>query len=190
MKNRILNSVIVGTLSVFMVTSVCAQTKNTAKAKTHTKAIEKTKVPKVVTDEFSRECPIVESYIWYGYPNLGNESEWFDYNPINYTCENPEYYEVEFVKEKAHHKAVYSKDGKKVATHHKVKKELLPPAVNKALESGAYKGWKEVGEKEEIEKSTTKEKIFKITVEKNGNKHHLFYDETGKLLKDEAVIIK
>ena len=190
MKKTILKSVMIGALSVFMVTSVSAQTKSVAKTKTHAKAIEKTKVPKVVTEEFIRECPVVESDTWYGYPSLSNELEWFDYNPINYTCEYPEYYEVEYVKDKKNHKAVYTKEGKKVATHHKVKADVVPAAVNTSLGSGTYKSWKETSEKEEIEKVTTKEKIYKITVEKDGKKHHLFYDSTGKLLKDETVASK
>ena len=190
MKKTILKSVMIGALSVFMVTSVSAQTKSVAKTKTHAKAIEKTKVPKVVTEEFIRECPAVESDIWYGYPSLKNELEWYDYNPMYYTCEYPKYYEVEFVKDKKAHKAVYTKEGKKVATHHKVKVEVVPMAVTKSLENSAYKGWKETAEKEEVEKVTTKEKVYKITVEKDSKKHHLFYDSNGKLLKDETVVSK
>jgi hypothetical protein len=178
---------IIGALSIFMVASVSAQTKSVTKTKAPAKAIEKAKVPKVVTEEFIREYPIVEYDTWYGYPTLTNEMEWYDYNPMYFTYDYPEYYVVEFAKDKVQHKAVYTKEGKKVAIHHKVKAEAVPAAVNTSLKSGIYKTWKETGEKEEIEKVTTKEKVYKITVEKDGKKHNLYYDSAGKLLKGSEV---
>lgn len=184
MRNLILKSVMIGALSIFMVTAISAQTKSTTKTKTHAKAIEKAKVPKVVTEEFIMEYPVVESDMWFGYPALTNELEWYDYNPMYYTYEYPEYYVVEFVKDKTKHKAVYTKEGKKVAVHHKVKAEAVPTAVNTSIKNGIYKTWKETDEKEEIENVTSKEKVYKMTVEKDDKKHYLYYDSAGKLLKE------
>ncbi len=203
MKKIIFKSAMIGTLAVFTVASVSAQTKTPAKAtmtsakamapaktKTHAKAIEKTNVPKVVTEEFIREYPIAESNAWYGYPSLRNEMEWYDdYDPFYYTYEYPEYYEVEFIADNTKHHSVYSKEGKKIATHNNITNAGVPKAVTASLDKGTYKGWKEIGEKEEIEKVATKEKVYKITVEKEGKKHRLFYDASGKMLKDEKVIL-
>lgn len=190
MKKSILKSVLVGALSIFMATTLVAQTKSTGKTKKNVKAIEKTKVPTAITNEFNRECPSVEFYTWYGYPTLRNELEWYDYNPMYYTCDYPEYYEVEYVKDKKTNKAVYNKEGKKVATHTKLNADVMPAAVKTAIDSSTYKSWEQTDEKEEIEKITTSEKVYKITVEKNGKKHNLFYNEMGKLLKDEKVMLK
>jgi hypothetical protein len=185
MKKSILTSIMIGAASICMIAPVSAQTKTTPKTTTtHSKAIAKTKVPKVVTDEFIVDYPVVETDMWYGYPTLTNESEWYDYDPMYYTTsEFPEYYVVEFDTDKTPQKAVYNKAGKKIAVNHKVKTEAVPAAVNTSFKNSSYKTWKEVGEKEEIENAATKEKVYKITVEKDGKKHNLYYNAIGKLIK-------
>jgi len=188
MKNSILKSILIGVFSLFMVVSVSAQTKKSdTEAKMPAKAIEKAKVPNGVMEQFIKEYPIIQSEAWYGYPTLRNEFEWYDYNPMYYTYDNPEYYVVEFVKDKTQHKVVYTNEGKKVATHHKLKNYAVPVAVTTSLKNGTYKTWKVTGGEEEINNVTSEEKVYKITVEKNGKKQHLYYDAAGKLLKGEDI---
>ena len=193
MKYLILKSAIIGTLAIFMVTSISAQTKGVTKTKAQTtqtksvaktKAIEKSNLPIKVTEEFVREYPMVDYDMWYGYPTIKNGIEWYDYNPMYYTNKEPEYYLVEFSIGNKVQKTVYNKDGKIVALHNKVQTETVPAAVNTALKNSNYKTWKETEAKEEIKNVKTKDNVYKITVEKDGKKHYLFYDSKGKLLKD------
>ena len=186
MKNSIFNSFFALCILAFMTTNIVAQNPK-HKTKSHSKAIAKAKVPKVVSEAFIMEYPVTESEMWYGYPSFGDGLNWYDYNPGYYYNEYPENYIVEYVKEQTPHKAIYTKEGKKIAEHHPVKSDVIPVAVSEAMKKGAYKNWKETAEKEEIIKVENSEKVYRMTVEKNGERHHVFYDVNGKLLKDKKV---
>jgi hypothetical protein len=101
---------------------------------------------------------------------------------------NPEYYIVEFNKDNTPVKAIYSKSGKKVAAH-KMLTTDLPKSVTDAINIGIYKTWKLEKDKEEIFKDSDKDqfKVYKVIVEKGKEKHTLFYQTDGKLLKDKKV---
>jgi hypothetical protein len=150
--------------------------------------IEKAAVPKPVTDTYIVEYPTAMYDSWYGYPAFSDESDWYGYNPYRYSAMNPEYYMVEFTKDKAPHKVVYSKEGKKVATHKKVYTEV-PSAISNEMIKGPYKGWKIANEKEEIFKDSDSDqmKVYKLTVEKDNMKHILYYLPSGKLIKDKLI---
>ena len=151
--------------------------------------IEKAKVPAEVSGAYIRGYPVMGSYEnWYGYPAFSDESDWYGYNPYYYTGQYPEYYFVEFDKENVPHKVIYTKAGKKVATHRRITSEV-PKAVSDALRMGAYKSWGVAAEKEEIFKDADKDimKVYKITVDKGKDKHVLFYLTDGKLLKDTYI---
>jgi hypothetical protein len=152
--------------------------------------VDKKKVPKEVNDVFIREYPVVDYYDWYGYPvyDYGDYwyDDWYDYGPYSYV-NYPEYYVVEFTNDKTPHKAIYSKAGKKVATHKVISD--VPKAVSAAISKGEYKTWKLAKDKEEIFKDNDKDqlKVYKVTVEKGKEKHALFFQADGKLLKDKKV---
>ena len=186
MKNPIFSAFFALYILVSIATNVSAQTSK-HNVKSHPKAIAKAKVPKVVSEAFIMEYPVIESEMWYPYPSFGNRLDWYDYNPGYYFDEYPENYIVEYVKEQTPHKAVYTKAGKKIAEHHKIKSDVVPVAVSEAMKKGMYKDWKETAEKEEIIKVENKEKVYRMTFEKKGEKHHVFYDVDGKVLKDKKV---
>ena len=151
--------------------------------------IEKTKVPKEVTETFYMEYPEdMYGEYWYGYPDYNYDSYWYDswYDPYVYTDE-PEYYIVDFTMDNAPMKAVYSKAGKKVAVHKNVMN--IPKPVTDAISKSDYKAWTVGKEKEEIfkDKKTDKMKVYRVTVEKGKEKHNLFYQADGKLLKDKKL---
>jgi hypothetical protein len=75
-----------------------------------------------------------------------------------------------------------------VATH-KVLTSDLPKAVSATVSKGEYKTWKLGKDKEEIFKDSDKDqlKVYKVTVEKGKEKHTLFIQSDGKLLKDKKV---
>jgi hypothetical protein len=150
--------------------------------------LEASKVPKTVTDIYILEYPSVVDYSWYGYPAFMEESDWYAYDPYLIPGEYPEYYIVEFIQDDTPHKVMYSKNGKRIATHRELKADL-PPAVSNALSKGAYKNWMIKKEKEEIfkEKDTDKFKVYKIVVEKGKEKHALYYETDGTLLKDKKL---
>lgn len=157
------------------------------KHKKEKKHLSKTKLPKVVTETFITEYPMVTEDMWYTYPDFNYSRDWYDYDQYLVGVENPEYYVVEFTKDKVPHKAVYSKGGKKIAVHKKMKEEL-PNAVAEAVKKGKYGSWKLASDKEVIFRDTELDKVktYKVTVEKGKEKHHLYYTTDGELLKDKA----
>jgi len=117
-------------LLLIAVPSFSQTTAKTAEKKTIKKhKIEKSKVPTVVTESFIREYPLSPEESWYGYPAFTTPYDWYVYDPYLYTEEYPEYYIVEFNKESVPHKVIYSKVGKKIATHRK-SNAVLPIAVS------------------------------------------------------------
>ncbi len=162
-------------------------TKITKKAGKKPAKIEKKKVPKVVTEKFLIEYPTIYNEGWYGYPRYDFFNDWYGYDPFLYEYDYPENYVVEFNKDNMPHKAVYSKEGKKLAVHKKV--NAIPAPVSEALKKGAYKSWNISSEKEEIFKDTDKDvmKVYKVEVKSGAKKHHLFYSTNGELLKDKAI---
>ncbi len=191
MKNDFLKVLAIALLCVAFTTASSGQTltkKHNEKAtKKHSK-IDKSKVPKVVTEAFIAEYPSVVYEDYYGYPKHDFYDEWYGYNPYLFEYESPEYYVVEFTKNKTMHKAIYSKEGKKIAVHKKVT-DGLPKSIANAIKKGTYNAWTVATEKEEIFKDTDKDKlkVYKVEVSSGTKKHHLFYDLEGVLLKDEKV---
>ena len=153
--------------------------------------VDKKKVPKEVNDVFFMDYPGMTGYDWYGYPeyNYGDYwfDDWYDYGLYSYV-NDPEYYVVEFNKDNTPVKAVYSKSGNKVAAH-KMLTSDLPKAVTDAINKGVYKTWKLGKDKEEIFKDSDKDqlKVYKVNIEKGKEKHTLFFQTDGKLLKDKKV---
>jgi hypothetical protein len=153
--------------------------------------LEKSKVPKPVTESYYREYPVTTYDNWYGYPAYNYQNDWydnwFDYGPYSYT-EFPEYYIVESTKDNTPYKAIYDKTGAKIAVH-KILKSDLPKAVLATISKGEYKTWKMANDKEEIfkDKESDQMKVYKVVVEKGTEKHNLFFQADGKLLKDKKV---
>ena len=152
--------------------------------------LEKNKVPKEVTEPFYREYPITTYENWYGLKAYDYKSDWFDnwydYDTYRHHVETPQYYVVEFSNDKTKAKVIYSKSGGKVAFHKSLNTEL-PKDVIFAISKGIYKNWKIGNDKEEIYKDSDKDllKVYKVTVEKGKEKHTLFFQPDGKLLKDK-----
>lgn len=155
------------------------------KEKTH---IEKAKLPKVVTETFITEFPVVTNESWFGYPKFDLETDWYYQDPYMYTVENPEFYVVEFTKDNVKHKAIYSKTGKKIAVHKKLTSEL-PKTISNAIAKSKYATWKIAKEREVIFRDLEMDKIktYKAVVEKGKEKHALYYNTEGELLKDKPI---
>lgn len=150
--------------------------------------IEKKQIPKVVTEPYYKEYPATLNENWYGYPTFINESDWYGYNPYLYATEFPEYYIAEFTKENVPQKVIYSKTGKKVATHKKITSDL-PKVVSLTISKSEYSTWKMAKEKEEIFRDADADnmKVYKVEVEKGKEKHYLFISSEGVLLKDKTI---
>ncbi len=148
--------------------------------------LTKGEVPKAVLDTFVYEYPAVVYYDWYGYPVLVEEADWYVIDPETYTNDSPEYYVTEFVANGTPQKVMYNKNGKKIATHRKMK-EQCPKAVTDAFDKSAYKNWKLLNEKEEISQGKNQAKVYKFTVENGKEKHALYYGPQGTLLKDKKL---
>ena len=145
--------------------------------------LDKASVPKIVTETYIIEYPAVANENWYGYPAFVDESDWYGYDSYLYTDVQPEYYIVEFTKEETPHKIIYSKSGKKIATHKKFVTDL-PKAVSDAIGKSKYKSWVFVKDNEEILKESDKKKVYKVIVKKGTEKHALYFEPNGKLAKD------
>jgi hypothetical protein len=192
MKNNILKlsaSIILCAACTFQSFSQTTVTKTTEKTGKKPAKIEKSKVPKVVTEKFIIEYPSITNEGWYGYPQYDFYNDWYGYNPYLYEYTNPGYFIVEYTKDNANHKTIYSQEGQKIATHKKTTAEL-PKSISDAIKKGPYAAWKIAIEKEEIFKDTETDqiKVYKVEVEKGTEKHHLYYLSDGQLLKDKTII--
>jgi len=149
--------------------------------------LDKTKVPKEVTDIYLKEYPNSIYDNWYGYPSFDNASDWYYYDPYLYTDGYPDNYVVEFTQNNLPYSAVYSKNGNKIATHRAITD--IPKAVTAAISKGAYKTWTLGKDKEEIFKDTDADqlKVYKVSVTIGKEKHNLYYQADGQLLKDKKV---
>ena len=158
------------------------------KSKKEKKQVDKSKLPKVVTETFIAEFPIVTNETWFGYPKFDLQRDWYYHNPYLYGVENPEFYVVEFVKNNVKHKVIYSKVGEKIAVHKKTTAEL-PKLIVTAIEKSKYGSWKIAKEKEVIFRDLELDKIktYKAIVENGKEKHVLYYSSAGTLLKDKAI---
>ena len=137
--------------------------------------LEKNKVPKSVIDNNYREYPV------------NNYDNWFDNTNYTFT-ENPEYYLIESSQDNIPYKAIYSKTATNIAIHKNIKSDL-PKAVLATVTKSNYKTWKIADDKEEIFKDSDKDqfKVYKVDVEKGKEKHTLFFQLDGTLLKDRKV---
>jgi hypothetical protein len=177
-------------LLVFLVMSSCDQTskKGTDGTQNSIKKIDKTKVPKVVTDAFTIEYAIPDSEFWYGYSAIDSSSDWYMYDPYLYVDnEYPETFVAGFSKDSIPYKSIYSKTGKKIATHKIVNN--IPSAISDSISKSAYNTWTIEKDKEEIFKDSDNDqlKIYRVSVSKGSEKHTLYYDKAGKLVKDKKM---
>jgi hypothetical protein len=190
MKNNFLKIIAVLCLLLFsfQANSQTNKNKTTKKVVKKNGLIEKTKVPKVVTETFIMEYPSVVNEGWYGYPYYDFNNDWYGYDPYLYETLNPEFYIVEYSKDNVSQKAIYSKAGKRVASH-KSTIEELPMVISDAIKAGAYSTWTVKKEKEVMFRDTEldKVKVYKIVVVKGNLKHQLFYSTEGTLLKDKVI---
>lgn len=149
--------------------------------------IDEDLIPKTVTDQYIDEYPVATYQSWYGYPMFAFVSDWYGYNRNLFCEENPEYYVVEFTKDTTPHKVIYSKTGEKIATHKTV--NTIPKAILLAIKKTVYSTWKLGKGREEVFKDGDNDdlKIYKITVEKGKEKHILFFQLNGILLKDKEI---
>lgn len=146
-------------------------------------------VPAVVRNIYIIEYPTYRYSDWYGYPTFTESSDWYTYDPDKYTPKGttPEYYVSEYNNDGMPNRVLYTKTGKKISSHRHLKANELPAAVSKAFEKSSYVNWQIVGGKLEIINHNDKSKVYKITVKNNYEKHSLFYDEKGKLMKDKKI---
>jgi hypothetical protein len=146
------------------------------------------KIPMVVLDAFSKEFSNVANETWYGYPKFDDANDWYGYNPYLFEYVSPDFYVVEFDKDNAYHRVIYSKEGKKVAVHKKMTSEL-PKAITDAISKTRYRNWAVTKEKEEIfrDLSLDKIKVYKVEVKNSRERHQLFYSAEGNLLKDKTI---
>ena len=95
---------------------------------------------------------------------------------------------MDFTTNNDKYKSVYSKEGKKIATH-KTFTSDIPEAVSAAINKSEYKDWKLEKEKEEIykDKETDQLKVYKVTMEKGKGNYTLYIQQDGQLLKDIKV---
>ena len=152
------------------------------------KKVPTNEVPKDVSDAFYKAQPITINPSWYSFPAYDYQLEWWDnwyeYHP-NGSPYSPDYYAADYTDDSTQHKAIYHKSGKHVATHKKLKE--LPKPILDAIPNSIYKTWKIGKEKEEIFRDKEKMKVYKVEVEKGKEKHILFYQQDGKLLKDRKI---
>jgi hypothetical protein len=189
MKSKNMKAIAGSVLFVLLAIGSFAQTAaktSTTQGKTKAK-LDKTKVPKVVTETYTIDYPGNNYDYWYGYPTFDYVNDWYDTDPYWYVGNYPESYVVEFTNNNTPYKAVYSKTGKKIAIHKSVNN--LPAAVSAAINKSAYKTWTMGKDKEEIfkDKDSDQMKMYKVNVSRGAEKHVLYFEANGKLAKDKKI---
>ncbi|MDB5273229.1 MAG: hypothetical protein JWO58_1596 [Chitinophagaceae bacterium] len=171
-----------------------AQTKEEKTLKeprTHQKKIKKEHVPKEVTDEFLLIYPNEPLVQWYAYPyywdfEIGELA--VDSSGYIIEYEFPEFYEVEILKENKKHRSLFSRAGKLIHTRTTVSKEELPKIIQDAFNSGPYKDWNVVEERELIQFTEPSIRVYSIRVKKGKQKHVLYYAEkNGQLIQVKKI---
>ena len=151
--------------------------------------IDKGQIPKEVTDAFSDQYPLATNGDWYCYPSSASAVDWYSYDP-NYLGVGDTYsYDIEFISDGTPYKAIYARNGTKIASH-KGMVTVMPGAVTDAISSGDYKSWTLGKDKEEIYKDAGSDllKVYKVNVMNGSEKHTLYFQQDGKMLKDTKVI--
>jgi len=145
------------------------------------------KIPKPITNLFYADYPVTCYTNWYGYPAYDYDNDWYYNDPYLYSNNDPENYIVEFATDTLPYKVIYNKGGKRLATHKGISN--LPAAINSAISEGIYKTWMLEKGKEEIfkDKDTDQLIVYKVNVTMGTEKHTLYYQQDGKLLKDKKV---
>jgi len=178
-----------GAMSSAGTTSATMATDTTMAPKTRTK-LDKAKVPAAVTQLFYSDYPqaSVADDSWYGYPTFDYANDWYDYDPDLYTTDHPDAYVIEFTSDSIRHRVVYTKAGKKVASHMIMTADLPTPVLS-AISTGIYKDWTLGKERELVfkNKNTDKEKVYRVSVKMGMQKHVLYYGPTGKLIQDKKM---
>jgi hypothetical protein len=124
---------------------------------------------------------------WAAYPSLESDFDWYDPEPYIFTNNAPENFEIVHKKDDSFVRVIYSKEGKKIATHQPLKSDL-PQGVSQSISRGKYKGWAVAKEKQGIFKETDKANmIYKVTISNGTEKHELFLQSDGKLIKDKKL---
>ncbi len=162
-------------------------TDNTAQAGKAKTKLDKNKVPKEITNLFYADYPTTTYTDWYGYPAFDYVNDWYDYDPSLYSNDYPETYVIEFATDTTSYKAVYTKGAKKVAIHKPISE--LPLAISTSISQGTYSTWAIGKDKEEIfkDKDTDQMKVYKVEVTNGTEKHMLYFQPDGKLLKDKKI---
>ena len=164
-----------------------ANSNDTTKVTQGKTKLDKNKVPKTVTDLFYADYPVTTYTDYYGYPSFDYVNDWYGYDPSLYVNDYPETYVIDFAVDSTPYKAMYDKNGKKVAIHKTI--SSLPIAISKALSNGMYKDWTIGKDKEEIfrDKDSDKLKVYKVSITKGNESHILYFQPDGKLLKDKKT---
>lgn len=173
-------------------------------------SMNKTEVPQLVTDAFAKQFPSTTNESWSAFPANGDTNEWYNDSytteassstetnspnvatssnkEANTNSNNEKYYVVEYTSEETDHKSVYSEKGDKIATHSELTQDV-PKPVSDAIANGIYKTWEMSDESTEIfkDKQTDPMKVYKVEVASENEKHALYYQADGKLLKDRKV---
>jgi hypothetical protein len=146
--------------------------------------LDKSKVPRIVTEMFNKQYPVKRFVNWYGYPQFDNGSSWYEYDPSYYSKNNPENYVVEFTHNDTLDKVFYTKTGKKIAIHRNMS-AALPDKITHAIRTSIYKTWEIGGDKEEIFKDNKTDRItvYRVTMREGSKRHTLYFRKNGKLLR-------
>jgi hypothetical protein len=142
------------------------------------------KVPRIVTETFNKQFPVKSGVGWYGYPQFDNGSDWYEYDPSYFSNHNPENYVVEFTHNDTLDKVFYTKSGQKIATHRRIN-TVLPAKIADAIRKSVYKTWSIGNDKEEIFKDGKSDQIrvYRVMVRTGKERHTLYFQENGKLLR-------
>jgi hypothetical protein len=152
------------------------------------KEIDKGRIPKEVTDAFTRQYPLATNGDWNCYPSSSSATDWYSNDASSVEGSEANSYDIEFTSGGTSYQAIYAGNGTKIASHKRMDSEM-PAAVNDAISNGDYKSWTLQKDKEEIYKNSGSDqlKVYRVNVMNGFEKHTLFIQQDGKMLRDKKV---
>ncbi len=151
--------------------------------------LDRSKIPKAVTDAFYIQYPRAADEAWTAYLSFASGTKWYEFDPYHFAEGDPDNYAIEFSIKDTAFRAIYAQDGTKIASH-KAMTWDMPAAVTDAISNGQYKSWAVNKDKEEIFKDSNSDKlkVYRVTVAMGGKRHTLYFRQDGKMLKDVALL--
>ena len=101
----------------------------------------------------------------------------------NYDLQEPDYYEIDYEKDGRQYRHIFNRYGRKIQTSTKITDKEIPEAVKEALQTGEYKDWSVLADKELVEREGMTMYQVRVQDKKGKRKHFLYFDAIAAIVQ-------